>query len=445
MDTNASPRTTASPGRRTVPVMTALALVGLGLTAVPAEAGGTSQPSPVGAVYVATNSYAGNAILTFPRLADGSLLPALAPVSTQGLGSGPGQIPGVATDPLGSQGSLVVDPKEQRLYVVNAGSDSVTSFKIKGQTLTVVGRSSSGGAFPVSLAVRGASLYALNAQSNSVSRLLITMGGGLDLRQTCALPAPPRPLDPPYPAGTDHSAQPFGTEAPGQVGVSPDGKHVVVIAKQGPVSTGFPFGETAGSGAIHVFDTDVNGAMTNCTSGPTTYTLPENATNHGKFPFSFAWSARGQLLVTEVFGTSASATASAVQPFTLSSNGSLAPVSAPVGTDQVVVCWIVVTGDRAFTANYLANDVSSLAIGRDGSLTTIRGNASGSAPLATPIDLALSPDGKYLYQLSPGNGTVVPFTVNAVGGTVTPLAPAGLGDNSAGAGHQGIATVDYVK
>jgi DNA-binding beta-propeller fold protein YncE len=443
MDTNANPRTTASPGRRTVPVLTALALVGLGLTAAPAQAG--SQPSPVGAVYVATNSYAGNAVLTFPRLADGSLLPSLPPVSTQGLGSGPGQIPGVATDPLGSQGSLIVSAKEQRLYVVNAGSNSVTALRIKGQTLTVVGRSSSGGEFPVSLAVSGESLFVLNAQSNSVSRLLITSAGGLVLRQTCALPAPPRPLDPPYLAGTDHSAQPFGTEAPGQVGVSPDGKHVVVIAKEGPVWTGFPFGETAGNGSIHVFDTDATGAMTNCTSGPTTYTLPENATNHGKFPFSFAWSARGQLLVTEVFGTGASATASAVQPFTLNSNGSLTPISDPVGTNQVVVCWIVVTGDRAFTANYLANDVSSLAIGRDGSVTTIQGSASGSAPLVTPIDLALSPSGKYLYQLSPGNGTVVPFTVDAIGGTVTALAPAGLGANSAGAGHQGIATFDYPK
>ena len=445
MDRNSSQRNTARPSRRTLPVVTAMALAGMGLAAVPAEAGGTTQPSPVGAVYVATNSYAGNAIRTFPRLADGTLLPALPAVSTQGLGSGPGQIPGVATDPLGSQASLVVDPKEQRLFAVNAGSDSVTALKIKGQSLTVVGRSSSGGAFPVSLAVSGESLFVLNAQSNSVSRLLITSGGGLALKQTCALPAPPRPLDPPYAAGPDHSAQPFGTEAPGQVGVSPDGKHVVVIAKQGPVWAGFPFGETAGNGQIHVFDTSASGAVTNCASGPTTYTMPENAPNQGKFPFSFAWSAHGQLLVTEVFGTGTSPTASAVQPFTLNSNGSLTPISEPVGTNQVVVCWIVVTGDRAYTANYLANDVSSLAVGGDGSVTTVQGNASGSAPLVTPIDLALSPNGKFLYQLSPGNGTVVPFAIDAAAGSVTPLAPATLGVNSAGAGHQGIATIDYVK
>ena len=185
------------------------------------------------------------------------------------------------------------------------------------------------------------------------------------------------------------------------------------------------------------------GAMTNCASGPTTYTMPENAPHHGKFPFSFASSARGQLLVTEVFGTGLSPTASAVQPFTLNADGSLTPISAPVGTGQVVVCWIVVTGSSAYTANYLANDVSSLAIGRDGSVTTIQGNASGSAPLVTPIDVALSPNGKYLYQLSPGNGTVVPFAVDAASGSVTALAPATLGANSAAAGHQGIATIDY--
>jgi hypothetical protein len=110
--------------------------------------------------------------------------------------------------------------------------------------------------------------------------------------------------------------------------------------------------------------------VTNCAS-PATYVLPQNAPDQGKFPFpfSFAWTQGGQPLLTEVFGTGATLAASAVQPFNLNPDGSLTPISGPVGSGQTAVCWIDVSGQNVYTTNYLTNDVSSYTVDRQGSLT----------------------------------------------------------------------------
>jgi DNA-binding beta-propeller fold protein YncE len=433
----------SSPGIRTArltALTAAAALAGAAALAAPARAD-SRAPQPVGAVYVASNSWAGNQIIAFPRLADGSLLPPLPGVATGGLGSGPGAIPGVATDPLGSQHSLVVDAKEMRLFAVNAGSGSVSMFKIMPGGITLLDTSPSAGKYPVSLAVNGDTVYVLNSQSNSVARFAIT-NGHLSYRQTCVLPAAPRPLDPPYPATAGHSEQPVATEAPGQIGLSPDGRHLVVVAKEGPVLAGFPLGQTAGNGEIDVYATAPDGTVTNC-GGPAAYVLPQNAPDQGKFPFSFAWTNGGQLLLTEVFGTGATLTGSAVQPFNLNPDGTLTPVSGPVGSGQIAVCWITVSGQNVYTTNYLTNDITSYTADRKGSLTLNAPVAGGAetGTLVTPIDQALSPDGHFLYQLSPGNGMVVPFAIDN-SGSLTQLSSVsdGLGT---GQSPQGIAAVDF--
>jgi DNA-binding beta-propeller fold protein YncE len=444
MDTRSSRTSSSRPGlpaARFAALTAAVGLATLAATTAPAWAG-SKAPAPVGAVYVASNSWTGNKIITFPRLADGTLLPPLPGVATGGLGSGPGAIPGVATDPLGSQHSLVVDAKDMRLFAVNAGSNSVSMFNIKPNGITLAGTSPSAGQYPVSLAVNGDTVYVLNSQSDSVARFAIAHGR-LSYQQTCVLAAPPRPLDPPYPATAGHSEQPVATEEPGQIGLSPDGRHLVVVAKEGPVLTGFPLGQTAGNGEIDVYNTAPDGTVTNCNS-PTTYVLPQNAPNQGKFPFSFAWTQGGQLLLTEVFGTGATLTASAVQPFNLNPNGSLTPISGPVGSGQIAVCWIDVSGQDVYTTNYLTNDVTSYTVARQGSLTLNNPVAGGAASgtLVTPIDQALSPDGHFLYQLSPGNGMVVPFAIDNGSGSLNQLSSVsdGLGT---GQSPQGIAAVDF--
>jgi 6-phosphogluconolactonase len=133
-----------------------------------------------------------------------------------------------------------------------------------------------------------------------------------------------------------------------------------------------------------------------------------------------------------------------VQPFNLNPDGSLTPISGPVGSGQIAVCWISVSGQNVYTTNYLTNDVTSYTVDRLGSLTLSNPVAGGAqqGTLVTPIDQALSPDGRFLYQLSPGTGTVVPFAIGNGSGSLTQLTPAsdGLG---AGQSPQGITAADF--
>lgn len=66
-------------------------------------------------------------------------------------------------DHLASQGSLTYDPRSGELYAVNAGSNTVSAFSVRGDHLTLEQVVSSGGTFPVSVAARGDLVYVANA------------------------------------------------------------------------------------------------------------------------------------------------------------------------------------------------------------------------------------------------------------------------------------------
>lgn len=403
--------------------------------------GGGSRP--IGAVYVAGNEYGGNVILAFDRYADGSLGPAGPGVPTGGRGSGPGLL--LPDDPIGSQGSLVVDQEHRLLFAVNAGSDDVSVFRIDRDGPTLVDRKPTGGAFPVSLAFDHQILFVLNAVGNSVTGFGVGAGGHLTPRQTCALPALPAGADPLLPGDATHSAQPVVTQTAGQLGFSPDGKKLVVVSKEGPLLQGFPFGATLGSGRIHVYDVDGRtGTLANCAS-PKTTLLPGNGDGKGKFPFDFAWSQQGQLLLTEIFGVATSLTGSAVSSFALDRDGALTPISTSVGNGQPAVCWIVRSGKNVFTPNFLGNNISSYRVTSKGQLTLTAAEAAridvGDTPGQSPIDVAVTADGRFIYQLATGSAQVWPFAVSA-SGALTPLTPVADG-RSPHSGQAGIATFDF--
>ena len=72
-------------------------------------------------------------------------------------------LPGSETDHLASQGSLVYDAAHKLLIAVNAGSDSVTTFRVQGDRLGLADVVASGGGFPASVAVHRNLVYVLNA------------------------------------------------------------------------------------------------------------------------------------------------------------------------------------------------------------------------------------------------------------------------------------------
>ena len=111
------------------------------------------------AVFVQTDNTAGNRVVAYDRAADGTLTPA-GSYATGGRG---GILAGSVVDHTASQGSLTHDPRHGLLYAVNAGSDTISVFAVRGDRLALRQVLGSGGTFPVSVAVHGDLVYVLNA------------------------------------------------------------------------------------------------------------------------------------------------------------------------------------------------------------------------------------------------------------------------------------------
>ena len=108
-----------------------------------------------GAVFTMTNpTSAPNAVIMFDRDAHGALTQvAGSPFLTGGMGGlRPLSSP---PDPLKSQGSLMLTEDGRWLLAVNAGSNSISVFKVGNDKLTLVDNPpvSSNGNFPVSLTI----------------------------------------------------------------------------------------------------------------------------------------------------------------------------------------------------------------------------------------------------------------------------------------------------
>ena len=428
--------------RRVVPALLLVASVLGPLTAPIASAQGSAEP--VGAVYVATNSYAGNRIITYLRAADGSLTPTGTAVPTGGRGSGPGSFAPLNDDPLGSQGSLVVDQQEQLVFAANAGSNTVSALAVQGTQLTLTDQAPTDGAYPVSVSYSNGYLYVLNAVGNSISVYRVAGRGRLAHVQECDLPPLPGVPDAITPGDATHSDQPMPTQTAGQIGVSPDGSKLVVVSKEGPYKNGFPVETMLGPGHIYVYAVDhPTGLVHNCGS-PTTTTLDLNASGKGKMPFSFTWAGAGQLLLTEVFGTATGFFDGAVGSYSLKRDGSLTPVSDSVADGQTAPCWIVTTGSHVYAANYFGGYVSSFTLGSNGALTHVTDTAAVDNPgtFTTLDDMAITRDGRTIYQLVPGLGQVRPFQVDPSTGALTPLAATSDG-LIGGSGLAGIATINF--
>src|SRR5712692_1566627 len=162
-----------------------------------------AQEHTAGAVYTMTNAPSGNAVMVFSRAGDGSLTPAGA-FPTGGAGTGGG---------LGSQGSLVLDRNDQWLFAVNAGSNELSVFAVDKDGLALTDKQPTGGSTPVSVSAHRGVVYVLNAGSDNVSGFRVRHGGKLE------------PI-----AGSTRALSGSGSGA-AQVQFSPDGEQLVVTEK----------------------------------------------------------------------------------------------------------------------------------------------------------------------------------------------------------------------
>src|SRR5215831_20448015 len=102
----------------------------------------SAQSDSPGAVYTMTNAVP-NSVMVYDRSASGLLTPA-GQFATGGNGTGTG---------LGNQGAVVLSRNNRWLFVVNAGSNSVSVFEVLPDGLRLTDVASSGGATPISVTV----------------------------------------------------------------------------------------------------------------------------------------------------------------------------------------------------------------------------------------------------------------------------------------------------
>lgn len=323
-----------------------------------------------GAVYVMSNQAAGNAVLAFPRGADGRLG---EPVSypTGGAGTSAG---------LGNQGAIALGA--DLLYVVNPASDDISGFQVSPAGLSGIGIWDSGGDLPISLTRTGSLLYVLNDGAETTVRgFAIGADGAL-----APIAAASRSLG----VGVDAA----------EVAASPDGTTLVVTLKGTNQIVSFPI--LAGGG--------LGNPVTTASSGAT--------------PFGFGFDKRGTLIVSEAVGGAAGASsASSYRP----SGVGFAVVTASLATNQSAICWIAVSpnGRFAFAANTGSATVTGFAVGQDGSLTLLDAGGVSGATGTTPVDLGFSHNGRFLYVLNAGSHTISGFRVAGGDGSLTALGQMG--------------------
>jgi DNA-binding beta-propeller fold protein YncE len=338
------------------------------------------------AVFVQTDNTAGNQIVAYHRSGDGRLTWA-ASYATGGLG---GQLTGSVVDHLASQGSLVLDRRHGLLYAVNAGSNTLSVFSVRGDSLRLRQVLSSGGTFPVSLAVHDDLVYVLNAENGGSVQGYRVFSGHL-----FPIPGSGRAL------GLDPAATPQFTHTPGQVAFTPDGSQLIVTTK-------------ANGNDIDVFGLRDDGRLS---ASPVVNSEP------GTVPFAIAFDRAGHLVIADA-GTNALST------FTLGQDGTATLIDS-VGTIQAATCWVAAARGFLFASNAGSASISGYSASPSGGLT-LTGQTSTDAGT---VDAAASHGGRFLYVQTGGNGIVDEFLTHP-DGTLTEIGSVTV---AGAAGGEGIA------
>jgi 6-phosphogluconolactonase (cycloisomerase 2 family) len=343
-----------------------------------------SGQSGSGQVYTSTNSPAGNAVLVFDRAADGSLTPA-GSFPTGGTGTGGG---------LGNQGAVLLHLSNTHLLVVNAGSNEVSSFRVREDgSLRLINTVSSGGTTPVSVTAYLRTVYVLNAGgTGNIVGFRLSSGGALSM-----IPGSSRALSSPAAGGA-------------QIQFARRGRVLVVTEKAtNNIST-----YVVGNGGL--------------ASGPTV------TASNGQTPFGFAIAGSGLLVVSEAFGGAPDA--SALSSYEVNTNGSINLISGTVGTTETAACWVVITADGkfAYTTNTASNSISGYRLSQ-GTLALLDADGVTATSDASPIDIALTGNSGFLYALNTSGHTLTGYAVNADGS----LSPVPTGVAGLMAGTNGLA------
>jgi 6-phosphogluconolactonase len=322
-----------------------------------------------------TSAGGGNAVLAFWVASGGALTP-IGSFATGGDGTGAG---------LGSQGAVTLADDGRALLVVNAGSSTVSYFRIlPNGTLRLVDAAPSGGIDPVSVTASGRWVEVLNQGSKTVVGLVLT-GHAL--------------------VPSSHAAVSLSSTAatPEQVGFNPSGDHVIVTEKV--------------SSTIDTFNVTADGRLTGL----------RQTVSAGTAPYGFGFSAGGEAIVSDAGGGAGGV--SAATSYRVGAAGALHPISE-VGESQAAACWLVVNGagNRAYLANAASGTVSAYNIGAGGRLT-LRSAVAATVGVH-PIDEVTGAG--WFFVLTTTEIASTPVTTSGDLGAANQSAASGLPDAASG-------------
>lgn len=349
---------------------------------------GHEEESEGGTVYVLANQLTGNTVVVLHRGNDG-VITRVQEVSTGGMGSGPGPLPpgfgnGPGPDPLNSADALKMTEDGRWLLAVNAGSNELSVFAVAHDALRLVDKVPSGGEFPVSVACNRGLIYVLN-QRGVPNVTGFHLGESGKLHQI---------------ANSTRAAGALGS-APGEVSLTPDG-HMLIVA------------ETLAD-FIDVFQVEDDGLLSGRVRFP----------SNNKTPLAISYSHHHILAITEgdnLRPQQGTPHGSSTSTYRITDDGTLEPISKAIGNDQTATCWIRFSrnGRFVFTGNTGSGSISTYRVSHDGELSLLAGaSADTGGPASVPIDLDITPDGKYIYVLASFAGTVKGYRVDEASGSLT--------------------------
>jgi 6-phosphogluconolactonase len=321
-----------------------------------------------GYLYTQTNATGNNQVIIYRHNWAGALT-YVGAVSTGGSGNGKS---------LSSQGALAIDRQQNRLFAVNAGSNSLSMFSIdpSNGSLTLLDNEPVLAVTPISVTVHGDKVYVVNDGSNNIRGFQVTGGNSLLLL-----------------SNTSKVLSSSGA-GPAQIGFSPDGNWLHVTEKN--------------KNYIRTFPVNASG-----------YALPgSNSAAIGKTPFGFCYGRSNTMVVTHAEANAAGQSVGA--SYSSNNSNSLSALNGAVATSQSASGCVAGTifGRYAFVTNNISNNISSYYIAPSGNLVLVSGNAAATGN--APTDICLSNSNLFVYAINSGDGTISAY-LRGVLGTLIPI------------------------
>lgn len=360
----------------------ALAAAASGL-ATPALAHDNDDDYRSDMVFTSSNEPSGNQLLVYAKSERGGLV-LRGRVATGGYGSGAG---------LGSQGAVTLSDDGRYVYVVNAQSNSLSTFELRPRGPALMSVVASNGLHPISVTENNGIVYVLNDGGSGNVAGFRNQRGEL------------KPI-----AGSNRPLSVAGGAAPAQIGFSDSGDALVVSEKGTNKLTSYAVAYSGSIGA------------------------PIVSASAGITPFGFAFNRRNRLIVTEAVGGAAGASTVSSYAFSAYEPARPVVVSAKVPDTQSAACWVAVTpnGRWAYVANTGSSTVSSYTVANSGQIALAEAAAGSTGAGSAPADTAVSADGRQLYVRNGVTATISSFRIRNDGSLSAAAPTTGLPAHAVG-------------